>query len=137
MIISVNSCKTTCRVSVDGIMLPQFVIEQSGLRPTIDRVEIGYLPHIKCVLISNRIEGSERSFLISYLNIRCNTGGKINCLSFCKNTLNHVIELPKREIVPMLINGGKWRLALILEQTNNINITEYLQQHDISGTWIL
>ena len=97
-----------------GIGLPQPVVQQTGWRQGRDKVEIGYIPDAKVILIGKPSE-SEDSFLVAYANTRSKTGARIACQSFCRSYLQAVVVLPKRNLIPVIFDDEKWCTALFLE----------------------
>ena len=114
ILISAKARQKACSVARAGIGVPQGVIEQAGWHQGKDKVEIGYIPDVKCILISKPLD-SEDAFLITYANTRSKTGGRISCGAFCRGYLQAVVVLPKRNLIPTIFGDDKWRVAILLE----------------------
>jgi hypothetical protein len=115
IIISAISRQKACSVSRAGIGAPQSVAEQAGWKQGQDKVEIGYIPDVKCVLVSKSSK-SDDGFLVGYANTRSKTGARIACQSFCREYLQAVTILPKRHLMPVIFSDDKWRVPLFLEE---------------------
>lgn len=115
IIISAKSRQKSCSVSRAGIGIPQTIVQQMGWAQGKDKVEIGFIPDAKCVLISKPSKSPD-AFLVAYANTRSRTGARIACQSFCRNYLSALTVLPNRRLTPVLFSDEKYRVALILEE---------------------
>lgn len=114
ILISAKSRQKACTVSRAAIGAPQSVVEQAGWHQGEDKVDVGYIPDVKIILISKPSD-SEEAFRVTYANTRSKTGGRIACQSFCRGYLQAVVVLPKRNLIPIFFSDDKWRIALSLE----------------------
>lgn len=78
-----------------------------------DRVQVGYINSAKCLLL--KPAPSDDGFRLAYANTRKKTGGRIFCNAFVRNYLATIIELPKKNIMPILLGSSEWSVALLLE----------------------
>jgi len=95
--------------------VPQSVVEQAGWKQARDKVEIGYIPDVKCILISKASESPE-GFLLTFANTRSKTGARIACQSFARGYLQAVTVLPKRNLRAIVFPDDRWKVALFLEE---------------------
>jgi hypothetical protein len=114
IIISARARQKGCSVSRAGIGAPQPVVEQAGWKQGQHKVEIGFIPDVKCILLSGPSE-SEEGFLVAYANSRSKTGARIACQAFARVYLQAITVLPKRNLTAIVLREEKWRLALFLE----------------------
>ena len=114
--VSARSKQKTCSVGRAGIGFPQAIVEKTGWLVG-DKIEVAFIPDVKCILLSNATE-SEDAFTLGYANARSKTGGRISCQAFVRNYLQALVALPRRNIVPVLLERSDWRVALLLEQIN-------------------
>ncbi|MCG3138136.1 MAG: hypothetical protein HJJLKODD_01996 [Phycisphaerae bacterium] len=112
MIVKHRSNLEVCSVSRAGIGMVQAIVEK--LRWKIgDRVQVGFIGSAKCLLL--RPAPTDDGFRLAYANTRKKTGGRIFCNAFVRNYLATIIELPKRNILPILLSSSEWSVALLLE----------------------
>ena len=114
IIISAKPQQKFCSISRSGIGIPQSIVEKIGWKQEQDRVEVGYIPNAKCILLSKPIQSLD-SFFIGFSNKDFRTGARIRCEAFVRNCIHSVVSLPKRDIVPIILSHDKWCLAFILE----------------------
>jgi len=93
-----------CSVSRSGIGLPEAVVKESGLKIG-EKIGIEFIPVVKCILLSktngpSNAEENADAFKLTYANTRRKTGGKLHCTAFCRNYLQALVSLPKRNIPP-------------------------------------
>lgn len=113
--ISAKSRQKTCSVSRAGIGIPQAIVEQVRWKQGEAKVEIAFIPDVKCILVSKPIK-NEDAFVVSYANASRKTGARISCQAFVRNYLQAIVTLPKR-VVPVIIkNDSRWCIALMLEE---------------------
>ena len=116
-----NNCKRKTKglLSRSGIGIPEAVVKESGLKVD-DKIGIAFIPLVKCILLSkinepSNVKENNDAFKLTYTNTRKKMGGKVHHTSFCKNYLQALVSLPKRNIPPVVLEKSEYRLALLLE----------------------
>ena len=97
----------------NGIGMVQSVVQRAKWSIG-DRIEVGFIAAAKCLLL--RSLSNEDGFKLGYANTRKKTGGRISCEAFVRNYLATLIELPRKNVAPVFLNGSDWAIALLLEQ---------------------
>jgi len=113
IIIKPKTVAQVCSVSRTAIGMVTAVVDQTGWAIG-DRIQIGFIESVRCILLK-RIE-SDDGFRLSYSNARKQTGGRVECRSFMTNYLQTIVELPKKNIVPVFLKNTDWTMALMLEE---------------------
>lgn len=112
IIVKHKSNLEVCSVSRAGIGMVQAVVHK--LKWTIGgRIQVGFIENAKCLLMKS--VPTNDGFRLAYANTRKKTGGRIFCNAFIRNYLATIIELPKRNIMPVFLSSSKWNVALVLE----------------------
>jgi hypothetical protein len=101
-----------CSVSRAGIGMVQAVVEQASWNID-DRIEVGFIEKAKCILL-RKTHGND-GFKLAYSNANKKTGGRIGCNAWVRNYLQTVVELPKKNLIPVFTKGADWTIALLLE----------------------
>jgi hypothetical protein len=78
-----------------------------------DKIQVAFIAAAKCLLF--RSVSGEDGFKLSYANSSKRTGGRIFCNAFIRNYLATLIELPKKNLAPIFLDGSDWTIALLLE----------------------
>jgi hypothetical protein len=90
----------------------QGVVEKSGWKIG-DLIQVGFIVRAKCILLGSA-SGNE-GFGLAYANAKKKTGGRVYCVAFIRNYLQTMVELPKKNLLPVLLKESDWRLAVLLE----------------------
>ena len=101
-----------CSVTRSGIGLTQTVVERTRWKVN-DKIQIAFIEKARVILLRS-VEEAE-SFKLAYMNTRSKTGGRISCLSFIRNYLQTVVELPKKKLAPVFLPNSEWTLGIPLQ----------------------
>lgn len=114
IIIKNRSSVDVCSVTRSGIGMVQGVVEKAGWKIG-DSIQVGFIEKAKCILLG--LTSGDDGFGISYANTKAKkkTGGKIYCVAFIRNYLQTLVELPKKNLLPVFLRSSDWTLALLLE----------------------
>jgi len=112
VIIRSQSKLEICNVTRSGIGLVTAVVKRTGWNIG-DPIQVGFIEKAKSILLRTVPEGD---FTLKYANARQKTGGRIHCVAFTKNYLQTIVELPKKNILPIFLpKQSEWTLALLLD----------------------
>ena len=104
-------------MSRNGIGMTTGVVEEAGCRIG-DTMEVGFIPKAKCILlrsVSDKEDSENDGFKLAYANKPKKSGGRVYCISFIRSYLQTLVELPKRNLVPIFLPNSDWSAALMLE----------------------
>jgi hypothetical protein len=113
IIVQNRSNLPVCSVSRAGIGMMQAVVEQAGWNMG-DMIEVGFIEKAKCILL--RPSRGNDGFKLAYSNANKETGGRIFCNAWIRNYLQTVVELPKKNLVPIITKSSEWTMVLLLEK---------------------
>jgi hypothetical protein len=106
-----------CSVSRGGIGMTTGVVEQAGWRIG-DPLEVGFIAKAKCILlrcVTDAQHSDQEGFRLAYSNKPKSSGGRVYCVAFIRNYLQTLVELPKKNLVPLFLRDSEWTVALPLE----------------------
>jgi len=106
-----------CSVTRGGIGMTTGVVEQAGWRIG-DPLEVGFIAKAKCILlrcVTDTEHSDQEGFRLAYSNKPKSTGGRVYCVAFIRNYLQTLVELPKKNLVPVFLRDSEWAVALPLE----------------------